>query len=68
VANRTYPIPQNDQTRMDEAMLMLAQHMPTYREMYNAELVSITRAGNQWNVVLSNPLPDFEARHIRLIT
>lgn len=66
MANTTYPIPTNQQARMDEALMMLVQHLPTYRTLYNADLVSVTRTGANWNIVLSNPVPAAESQHIKL--
>jgi len=53
---------------MDEALAALAMHLPTYRALYNADLVSVTRSGANWNIILSNPVPAEESRHIRLTT
>lgn len=66
MANTTYPIPTNQQARMDEALALLCAHLPAYRVLYNADLVSVTRQGVNWNIVLTNPIPDAESKHIKI--
>lgn len=66
MANTTYVIPQSQQERFEEAIPLLFIHLATYRTLYNVDLVSIAKQGQNWNVILSNPLPADELKHIKM--